>query len=294
MVWLTLACSDPSTLEANASRHARRPAQDRPMELVQVGRDGRGEERSFYVHVPEGPGPKPAVFVFHGGTGSDARDVARYWMDQLDKGMILVFPNGQLRDRSVGGFYAESTERHQVQNVMRIVDQVVRDYGADPNRLYAAGFSGGAEMVDQLACYAPTTFRAYGHLGRTMLKDWYEACPDGTDRPQIMMLGTADDRAPIGGKRDTDGSWRQPPASEVWDFWMKRAGCAGEPRVETLPDRGDRAEIEVKTWTSCSRAAGMRFVTMKGVGHTWPDGTEVKDIRATDAFLSFFREFGGL
>jgi polyhydroxybutyrate depolymerase len=299
MIGLWFACGSPvpqDLARAEPPRRGRGQRAAEVLDLVQVGPDARGEPRSYWVHVPEGAaGPLPALFLFHGGQGHDGKDMARYWKDQLDQGMILVFPNGQLTDPGVGGWVAERGDRHQVENVLRIVDRVVREHGADPDRLYAAGFSGGAEMVDQLACHAPTTFRAFGHVGRTLLQDVLDDCPDPTDRPQMVMQGLSDPSAPPEGKRDVDGArWRQVPSSQAWAFWLKAAGCGGEPTVRALPDQGDRAEIEVRTWTGCARAPGMRYVSMAGVGHVWPDGVEVRDIRATDAFLDFFREFGGL
>ncbi|MEQ1568372.1 MAG: hypothetical protein ABMA64_22235 [Myxococcota bacterium] len=270
-----------------------------------VGRDARGEERSFWAHVPAGAtGPLPAVFVFHGGKGSTGLNIARFWTDQFDRGMVLVFPNGQLSDRSVGGWETDDGgDTWQVDNIRRLVDEVVSDLGVDPNRLYAVGFSSGGHIVNQLACQMPTTFRGYGRIGRVLLASTMRACKTPTERPQMMILGTRDDSARWDGKRGPDGQIHEQPVDVAWPFWLSAAGCPERPSAtSTLPDRGDRVSVDVRDWGPCRSASAFRFVRITGADHQWPTGgrmpspgvVPVRDLDATEAFLAFFRETGGL
>ena len=69
------------------------------------------------------------------------------------------------RARNCWGFWIEA-ERHRDQgelgDLRRILDQVERDFGADPRRRYVAGLSSGGAMAVAMAVAYPDVVRAAG------------------------------------------------------------------------------------------------------------------------------------
>ena len=290
MVWIALlACSTP---------FARPVAPDAgELKLVEVGADARGEQRSYWIHVPTGASRQlPVVFAFHGGRGSNGKTaMAKHWRSAFGDGVILVFPNGQLRDPKTGGWDGDQVD------VVRTMVMDVRDrFPADPDHVYAVGLSSGGHIVNLLACRTPDLFAGLGRTGRTLLASTRDACPTPADVPQIMILGSDDQSAREEGKVDPrTGQMHELPAAEAWAFWLERAGCdPTPPHVETLPDKGDRCEVEVRTYRGCRDAAAMQYVHAAGAPHEWSHGgaadSSCRDLDTTETFLEFFETYAGL
>lgn len=115
--------------------------------------DGLPSVRRHVVHLPPAPvAGMPVVFVLHGIDGT-AEGMIEYtgFSSKADEERFLVV-------------YLESpqawTSGREHRYVMAVVDDVVRDYAADPNRVYAVGFSAGGYMCQSLAMFSPDTFAA--------------------------------------------------------------------------------------------------------------------------------------
>jgi polyhydroxybutyrate depolymerase len=287
LFWI-LACSSPFAQPA---------PEPGGLELVEIGADARGEPRSYWIHVPPDVDSRlPVLFAFHGGRGSNGKAaMAKHWRSTFGRDVILVFPNGQLRDPKTGGWDGD-----QVEVVRAMVDDVRKRFPVDPTHVYAVGFSSGGHIVNLLACRTPDLFAGFGRTGRTLLASTRDACPAPADVPQIMILGTEDQSARDEGKRDPKtGAIHELPAADAWAFWLDRAGCPPTPsRVETLPDRGDRCEVEVRTYAGCRDVAAMQYVHAAGAKHEWSHGGDrdstCRDLDTTEAFLKFFETYAGL
>jgi polyhydroxybutyrate depolymerase len=288
---------------------ARAAEQADGLTLVEVGPDGFGEVRSYWVHLPRHPVPgvpPPVILAFHGGKGSNGRTgMAKHWTSRFDEPWILVFPNGQLRDPDVGGWDdllepLTNGEGFQVAVVRTIVADVLARFGGDPRHVYAVGFSSGGHVVNQLACSTRDLFAGLGRTGRTLLASTRDRCRQPTDAPQIMILGTDDRSAPLEGKPDPrSGQVHELSARAAWSFWLDAAGCVGRPvTVERLSDRGDRCTVEVKTHAGCRDTVAMRYVHVENGTHAWFDTTDprsaCRDLDTTDTFVQFFETYAGL
>jgi poly(3-hydroxybutyrate) depolymerase len=238
------------------------------MQRIDVGRDERGELRSYWVHRPDGaPDPAPIVFVFHDGKNTNGMQVARYWTSAWDQPFLLVFPDGQRSDPSRDGWDLTDAAS-QVDIAARMVEDAVEKFHGDERRLYAVGLGAGADLVGRLACDRSNLFRAVGRVAGTAAGQ----CPSRA--PQIWV------------------------GADPGEPFASAAGCAGPPAVSTLPDRGDAVTVEVRDWTGCEPTPAARVVVAPP--GQWPTGGRVAseapvlDYDATAGILEFFRQRGGL
>lgn len=125
--------------------------------------------QEIWVFAPEGEGPWPVVFTFHGqgGTGDGLADTAR---NLASRGLLVFSPSYR------------STEPQSVEQDLvcayRYGLSIAEDYGGDldlPVTYFGHSFGG------QMALLGGLNEAAYGPGGT------YDACFEGVDRPDIIV-----------------------------------------------------------------------------------------------------------
>src|SRR5271165_1129168 len=132
-----------------------------------------GMIRSYIVHVPKGHDQKalPVVLALHGATMNGAMMA---WFSDLNRkadeaGFVAVYPNGTGSRSSLfwnGGNCCGSAMQNKVDDVAfvsALLDDLMRAYPVDVQRVYATGMSNGAimayrlalELSDRIAAIAP-------------------------------------------------------------------------------------------------------------------------------------------
>src|SRR5476651_168181 len=133
-----------------------------------------GLNRTYVVHVPKGHDPKtpmPVVLALHGATMNGPMMA---WFSGLNRkadeaGFIAVYPNGTGTHSSYfwnGGNCCGLAVQNKVDDVAFIdglLDDLMRAYPVDAQRVYATGMSNGAimayrlatELSDRIAAIAP-------------------------------------------------------------------------------------------------------------------------------------------
>ncbi|MEZ4236370.1 MAG: PHB depolymerase family esterase [Myxococcota bacterium] len=275
-------------------------------EMERVSLQVGGHERSAFVHVPDavrGGQKVPMVVMFHGGHG-DGTSAARLWLDQFDEPYILVFPNGQdWKPEWSGWAPTDGDVAQHVKFVDALLDQLVRDYPVDPKRIYAAGFSDGAQMTFRLACMLDQRFAGFAMVAQTMKDDTVAACAPKTEKPILYITGTADPKNPADGRAaPEDDKVGRIGIEDTLRYWLDHNRCdAKKERDKDLPDlRGDATRVRERLFDSC-KGAPLKFLVVEGGGHSWPSdqqkgGDHCSDISATDEVLGWWREqagFGG-
>jgi polyhydroxybutyrate depolymerase len=115
-----------------------------------------GTQRRAVVVNDLGPGRNtPVIIVLHGGQGSADAQRERSGFDQLavSEGFTVVYPEGTewapgrhawntgfLMRRQVG-------EANDIAYLDALIDLLIRDYGADPRKIFMTGGSNGAMMT---------------------------------------------------------------------------------------------------------------------------------------------------
>ena len=224
----------------------------------------------------------PTVILLHGAGGTARLALGNTgWTELADReGILLVYPEGTRRDPASPPMFLQNpqawndgsgrghTARTGVDDVGFIgalAGELVRGHGADPGRIYLAGFSNGAsmafragaELADRVAAIGPVA----GHC-------WVAPPPD-RPVPALMIFGGQDPlNPPEGGEVKTPwGSVEyHPPVLESFDRWRAFNRCAGEPQT-TATDG-----VRVFHATGCPAGGEVRCLIVDDLGHHWPGG----------------------
>ena len=264
--------------------------------------DGFPREYIVYVpaHAPDAGSRRSLVFMHHGSTGTAPQFLnISGWREQADAtGLVAVFPQG-LRYRILENGRLSSkfndyelasevdlTERPRgypawapwPADDLSFVDAMVNDIGRglpiDRHRIYASGFSNGADFTARLAVERSTTLAAAAFSAAGL----QVAQPIARPTPMFLTVGSLDDRIL--------GSTGPPPLSELP---LNPLALLSEPVVaETVRahtgtlglDIGDfGAQTEPHStslrWPATGtgpRGAEFTFTVLEGVTHQYPNG----------------------
>jgi polyhydroxybutyrate depolymerase len=154
----------------------------------QIGRTGKsdcyfeleGVERNFIVYQADNPTnqPMPVVFMFHGtsGNGEKFYNISG-WKQKADKeGLIAVFPSSLRYCIDEDGIIKNTTKwndgklddyackgqdlKDDVKFFMEMINYLKKNYPIDEKRIYASGFSNGANFVSRLTLEASDVLAA--------------------------------------------------------------------------------------------------------------------------------------
>jgi poly(3-hydroxybutyrate) depolymerase len=285
--------------------------------------------RTYHVHVPANPpqATVPAIVVFHGG-GQDATTIARRWgIDPPNpvpvalEDYLLVFPEADRRlgdewvhfkngDSAFPTYDLEFVEALLAEITTRLYatgSVTVPDVTADPDRLYAAGFSNGGGMVWQLLnSDLAARFQGFAAVGKALDPEKAEAYrkrlanTGGQPAPVPVMYvhGTADRgyRPPFSLEEVALGTTL--PAATVHEMLDRNAIPANAPAVTRLiPGSTNRTEVVVQLYQGIEAFAQ---ATVINGGHNWPSPTThgnppvATHFDATQAIVEFWRAHAGL
>jgi len=289
-----------------------------PGERLPAGDYGRkidhgGLERFYEMHVPAGKRSEaeyPLVLVFHGGGSYPAAVRYESRMDEVSNrhGFLVVYPAGTNRlrfpkDRLLlwndGRPYQDGrpNEVDDVGFVSALLADVGRIAPIDPLRIYAAGYSNGAQFVTRLVKQLPEPIAAIAAVAGQRGPD--EPFPAPTRPISIMQFaGLEDELGPYRGgqpKEKVPLVTMLKPVPEVIKAWAAFNACPETPArrtvkgAEELTYRPGREGAEVVLWT------------LKDGGHTWPGGNVLPavaekvgrvnhDIFAAEEMWKFFKK----
>jgi polyhydroxybutyrate depolymerase len=216
-----------------------------------------GLDRSYLLHLPPTPGPRPLVMMIHGAGGSAefAADETGWSRLADGQGFAVAYPEGlAARPQKKPKFLTNPQEWNDgsgrgrdddVGFLLAVLDDLTGRI--DPSRVYVTGFSNGAgiafrfaaEHADRVAALAPVA----GHC-------WVAEPKPSRPVPTLYLIGDADPLVPLAG-----GTARTP--------WEK---VEGRPAVaDTLRRWG----------TAIGHPPGSGFFPVRiipGHGHHWPGG----------------------
>lgn len=160
-----------------------------------------GKSRNMLVCAPSGLTNPPVILQLHGMNQDAAYQQAQAkWETMVDTGkFIVVLPNGENKSWDISG-------TKDVNFMSAIIDEMVKKYGADRNRIYISGFSMGGmftyhamnKMADKIAAFAPCS--GYPMGGTT--------ASGNRPLPIIHIHGTSDDVVGYSGVEGALSKWR--------------------------------------------------------------------------------------
>ena len=250
-----------------------------------------GEQRRYFAHIPlnDVNGPRPIVFVLHGGGGNIEDMVIYSQMNKIsDKyGFILIYPEGS--GRIVGGkiFAAWNTGQsdlvttsNDVAFFSELIDDVSKRINIDKNKIYVSGISNGGRMTYRLACELSDKIAAIAPIAGN---EFFFECNPTRSVPTIHFHGLKDPCSPyIGGecgkcfneyfnavlKKDVEvGGYACNSVEEHIDNWKninknsKTSEIIFESETARCVSWGNNQKNEIV------------LCTADNLGHNWPGGS---------------------
>ena len=177
--------------------------------------------------------PLPVVVSLHGYSGNGLSNAAyMHHFDSIHENEhLLIYPDGTTN--WLGMRYWNATDAccqnvvwatpvDDVSYILSLIDEAVRNYGADPDGVVITGLSNGGFMSHRMACEAGGSIRAIVALNGVTWDD-FSKCPD-TGRPDILHVhSTADGVIAYNG--GAIGGIDYPSATETIGYWADRSGC---------------------------------------------------------------------
>lgn len=266
-----------------------------------------GLSRSYEGHLPAPSGAGlPLVLVLHGG-GGDGHGMRRLTgMDALAEraGFVVVYPDGYRKSWADGRgtTAAEQAGVDDVAFLRALIQHLVRQYGVDPKRVYAAGISNGGLMVGRLACELSDRIAAFAVVAATFPESLTLGCHPPRPVPILFIHGTLDPILPASGGVPRFGAGgRLLSAEGAVEFWRGRDACTRPPVEARLIDPvPDGTQTLLRGWV-CAQGSRVLFYRVEGGGHTWPGGWQYlpqalvgrtsRDFNASEVIWDFFRSF---
>ena len=161
------------------------------------------EESLGFVHrfVPAEAPHAPTLLLLH-GTGGDENDLLPVGR-MLDERAALLSPRGKVLEHGMPRFFrrlAEGVFDHEdlmnrTHELAEFVERAIDEYGIDRRRLFAVGFSNGANIAASLLLTYPRLL-AGAILLRAMVPFEPERTPDLSGTPVYLAAGRSDQMVP--------------------------------------------------------------------------------------------------
>ena len=161
------------------------------------------EESLGFVHrfVPAQTSDAPTLLLLH-GTGGDENDLLPVGR-MLDERAALLSPRGKILEHGMPRFFrrlAEGVFDHEdlmdrTHELAGFVDRAVDEYDIDQRRLFAVGFSNGANVAASLLLTYPRLL-AGAILLRAMVPFEPDKTPDLSRIPVYLAAGRSDQMVP--------------------------------------------------------------------------------------------------
>jgi polyhydroxybutyrate depolymerase len=258
-----------------------------------------------------GAAERPGLVLDLHGSGADgAAQATISGFDALAdaKGFVVAEPSGAIALNggwawnvpgvpTTAGQLPPADARDDVAFLSAVATQVGGKTCADPDKVYATGYSGGARMASALACRRADQFAAVGTVaglraGRpspldTSVPD-VANCRPSRPVPVVELHGDADYTNPYQGSTDLRWGYTVPVAVQTW---ARLDGCRVGPSSTAVS-----AHVTRFAYSACTGRADVELYRISGGGHTWPgtsvdqseNGTVTHEISASAILWDFF------
>ncbi len=156
-----------------------------------------------FVHrfVPGEDGSGPTLLLLH-GTGGNEEDLVQLG-ETLAPGAAILSPRGKVSEYGAPRFFrrlAEGVFDHEdllfrTHELAEFVQAAAKEYGFDPSKVVAAGYSNGANVAASTILLYPGLLRA-AVLFRAMVPFEPEVTPDLSGMPVFIAAGRMDRMIP--------------------------------------------------------------------------------------------------
>ena len=135
--------------------------------------------------LPKSAGPHPVFISLHSWSGDYTQDHSDWLREAVDRGWIFIEPNFRGPNEHPEACGSALARR----DVLDSIDWALKQPGADPERVYVAGVSGGGHMTMMMAAFHPERISAASAwVGISDLAAWhaFHTKPEGRGNYALM------------------------------------------------------------------------------------------------------------
>ena len=239
--------------------------------------------REAIVEVPpDAQYPAPVLIAMHGyGGNAESSRATRLAEVGQEHGLIVVYPDGWDNSWNAGACCGTSAADgvDDVGYLGALIDALVADYGADPNRVHLAGFSNGGMMALRFACEQADRVASISVVGGAL--GVADCAP--SEPVSVLLIHSINDTIvpPQGGvTQGLSGPWVWPGVEETAGLWAQWDQCAAA--LETTSDAG----LLDREWSECAGGARVKLLLTSDGAHNWPMGGDAQ-VDASAVIVSF-------
>jgi len=238
-----------------------------------------GLNRKYMYYIPSGIEHLvniPVVFFLHGmgasaQIGVNVLGPQYHARAELNKA-IVVYPDATSKhwNDKLGGSYPLTDSIDDVGYLNALIDLFIRDFKANPKRVYFSGSSNGGMMTYRLSCDIPGKIRAIAPFVSTISPNVAREFSQAKPIPIIITSGTADSVIKWNG--GTIKVTRTPvilSGDENVAYWVARNGVKKKAKITNLPDveSGDNSTVEIQHYKGKNDVILYKII---GGAHTHP------------------------
>ncbi len=246
-----------------------------------------GKSRGFLLHIPRGykaaqKKTVSLVLMLHGRTSNGRAAASRYygWRPLADKKkFFVVFPTALGTPTSwQGGWRGKPTTDSRF--LATIIDQMIKEFRIDENRVYMTGHSSGGFMSFSFAATHADKVAAIGPVAGLAVSRSRPKEPVSV----ISFHGVADKVVAYDSKSGKRARYRgMPSAMDSAAIFAKHNGCAEQPvRKDTA-----KGMVHVDTWSGGRSGTEVVLYSIEDGNHGWPNGGR-GTLSATKLIWEFF------
>jgi polyhydroxybutyrate depolymerase len=257
-----------------------------------------GRERTFIEYVPKTFKPgAPLLFVLHpsGGDAEGMREYSNYEFDELaDRyGFLIVYPDGVGNTwndcRGGSPFPSKRLKIDDAGFIKSLLDHEATEHAVDRKRVFAAGWSNGAQLAYRLALEYPDDFAGVAAISASVpVKESLDCGQVDRPIPVMVINGTADPINPFGGGMVNLGGallGNVLSSEDTAKYWAKLLGVTAAPQTAKLPHKGGPTSVDSMTWVKDGTPVVILYAVQNG-GHAMPLAGE--DLDSPVAIWDFF------
>lgn len=259
----------------------------------------RGQQREYWIKVPDNLSPEAPLLLCLHGYGGRARTYRTQLVDLAEeKGFAICYPQGLQDGRgkpcwNVGYPFQEDMKVDDVAFLKALVKDIQVKYGINPRNAFLSGMSNGGEMCYLVARTEPDLFAGIISIAGLTLECMPEARSNASSVPFMEVHGTADKTSYWTGDHENKygwGAYMGVPAAI--SYVVAQDGCCAYS-CEDITVEGHKTVILHKYLNGKKARKGtgpeaeVWLYEVRGGGHNWAD----KEIDVFHEMWSFMDRF---
>lgn len=275
-----------------------------------------GIQRQYIIHLPPAFNTLikvPVIFALHGGGGTAKSAVSFYDLEPLaDKNnFIIVYPDAVNKAWKIPGMATRvkgaDTSVNDLHFMNVLLDTMIAEYKADPQKIFLTGISRGAMFSFYLAGAMNERVAAIAAVSGGISQTQFPTYSFQRPIPVLMINGTRDPLVSYEGgygklNRRNKGNEDADlvPAEKLLQKIVTMDHCNTNSQTVVLPDSDPSDGCTETEYIYNGNDVTVDFIKIENGGHTWPGGTQYlpkfligrlcRDFNASQKIFDFFMD----